>query len=186
MEPLAGNPSTAYLGLGSNLGDRPGNLARAVRLLDSAAGVKVENCSSIYETEPWGLLDQPRFLNCAIRITTTLAPGPLLALAKNIEQEMGRVTGPRYGPRSIDIDILLFEALVIDWKTPDLQIPHPRMPERAFVLVPLAEIAAEVIHPQTGATIYELADLVGGKEGVIYWGTLGNVIISGQNQSLPG
>ena len=111
MEPLAGNPSTAYLGLGSNLGDRPGNLARAVRLLDSAAGVQVGKCSSIYETEPWGLLDQPRFLNCALQITTVLAPGPLLELAKSIEQEMGRQPGPRYGPRPIDIDILLFDNL---------------------------------------------------------------------------
>ena len=160
---------TAYLGLGANLGDRMGNLGQALDLLASTPRISTVAISSIYETEPWGLTDQPNFLNLTVEILTSLDPGELLKAVKGIEQEIGRIPTVRYGPRSIDIDILLYGELVIDWSTPDLQIPHPRMCERAFVLVPLAEIAGRVFHPTYRSTIEGLAAAVDGKEGVIPW-----------------
>lgn len=160
------DPVTAYLGLGSNVGDRMANLEAGLRLLDATGGIRVVNCSSIYETEPWGLTQQPRFLNVTATIETFLEPGGLLAAVKTIENDMGRVTTVRYGPRNIDIDILLFGSLVIDWQTPDLKIPHSRMLERAFVLIPLAEIAGEVLHPATQRPMTKLAQDVQDREGV--------------------
>ena len=123
MESLGANPVTAYLGLGSNVGSRGANLERALEMLDSTRRITLARCSSIYETEPWGLKEQPSFLNAAVEIQTNLEPGGLLAVAKAIEDDMGRVTTARYGPRNIDIDILLYGSLVIDWQTRDLQIP---------------------------------------------------------------
>ena len=167
MESLGANPVTAYLGLGSNVGSRGANLERALEMLDSTRRITLARCSSIYETEPWGLKEQPSFLNAAVEIQTNLEPGGLLAVAKAIEDDMGRVTTARYGPRNIDIDILLYGSLVIDWQTRDLQIPHPRMLQRAFVLIPLSEIAGDVSHPTTGKQIGELAAAVEGREGVV-------------------
>lgn len=169
MEALELGVVTAYLGLGSNMGDRFGHLERAVAMLDSEPKVTVRACSSIYETEPWGYTDQPKFLNCAIEIATSETPEVLLFLAKKIEHEMGRETGIRFGPRPIDIDILLFGDRAINLAVPDLQVPHARMTERAFVLIPLAELAGDVGHPNTGATIADLAAVVEGKEGVQAW-----------------
>ena len=157
---------TAYLGLGSNTGHRLGNLERARELLAATVGIQILRSSSIYETEPWGLTDQPQFLNAAVKIQTSLAPGGLLAAAKGIEESMGRATTVRYGPRNIDVDILLFGDLVIDWHTPDLKIPHARMLERAFVLIPLAEIAGQTRHPTARKPIADLAAAVAGGEGV--------------------
>ena len=159
----------AYLGLGANLGDREGNLRRALDLLDSEPSLSVVTVSSTYETKPWGLHDQPNFLNIAVEVQTSLEPAMLLDVAKGIEQEIGRRPTVRYGPRSIDIDILLYGDLVIDWSIPDLQIPHPRMHERAFVLVPLAEIAGAFLHPTNNSQIADLAASVDGLDGVILW-----------------
>ena len=169
MGPLASRAVTAYLGLGANVGDRLANLERALELLNATGGISVVKCSSIYETEPWGVTEQPRFLNAAVEVRTTLEPDALLSAGKEIEGRIGRVTTVRFGPRAIDVDILLYGNLLVDWQTPDLQIPHPRMAERAFVLVPLAEIGSEIIHPVTNKSIGEMAASVEGRVGVIPW-----------------
>lgn len=164
--------AVAFLGLGSNLGDRVANLRQARRCLDATNGIRVRDVSSIYETEPWGITEQPKFLNCAVAIETSLEPAQLLESVKNIERDMGRVATIRYGPRLIDIDILLYGDSVIDSETPDLKIPHVRMVERAFVLVPLAEVAGEVWHPTALAPIAVLADRIEDRGGVQHWGEL--------------
>jgi 2-amino-4-hydroxy-6-hydroxymethyldihydropteridine diphosphokinase len=167
-------PITVYLGLGSNLGQREANLARAILLLgqpfDSAQDRRVEllRVSSIYETAPWGYTEQPPFLNCVVEAETTLPPPLLLQAVQELEKAMGRKPGFQYGPRLIDVDILLYGSLTID--QPDLQIPHPRIPQRAFVLIPLAELAAIMVHPTLRLPIAELARRVEGKEGVKPWG----------------
>ncbi len=159
---------TAYLGLGSNLGDRRRNLQGASELLDTLDnGVSVIRSSNVYETEPWGLADQPKFLNCVLEVTATVSPEGILALAKQVEQTLGREWSPRYGPRLIDVDVLLYGDITMD--TPDLQIPHPRMEQRAFVLVPLAELAAAIVHPHWGFTIGQMVKVVGGRDGVKLW-----------------
>lgn len=152
-----------YLGLGSNLGDRARHLREAVRALERE-GVRVRVVSPYYETEPWGMTDQPRFLNAACLGRTALGPAELLASLKRIEREMGRVETVRYGPRPIDIDILLYGDVVLC--TEDLVIPHPGMLERATVLVPLADIAPDVRHPVTGRTIAEHLRELAAVEGV--------------------
>jgi len=155
---------TAYLGLGSNLGNREDNLDMALKLLSQR--MKVGRVSSIYDTEPVGNTDQPRFLNIACEVFTHLAPEGLLALAKGIEGKMGR-RGKSGEPRTIDIDILLYGDTVME--TPDLVIPHPRMAERSFVLVPLAEVAPDLIHPVSGKTIAEMKKAIKEEQGVFRW-----------------
>lgn len=145
--------STVYIGIGSNLGDREGNCLRAVNLL-SEDGLIVRKQSSLYETEPWGLKDQPEFINMAIEAETGLEPLKLLELLKNIEKQMGRDESVRWGTRVIDLDILFYNDRVID--TPGFRIPHPLMHERDFVLRPLAEIAPEKEHPVLKKTVREL------------------------------
>jgi len=162
---------TAYLGLGSNLGKREANLLEAAKRLVQDQRVSINRASSLYETTPWGYTDQPFFLNCVLEIETALEPVPLLARAQELEDEVGREPSFRYGPRLIDIDILLYGGLTLSLATPDLQIPHTRMDQRAFVLVPLAELAAELVHPKLLLTIRELAQRVDGREGVKLWGT---------------
>jgi 2-amino-4-hydroxy-6-hydroxymethyldihydropteridine diphosphokinase len=163
QQPSANNPHTVYLALGANLGDRLASLRIAVERLRDA--VAVERLSSVYETEPAYLLDQPRFLNMALRGHTTLEPQALLAVLKGIERDMGRAAGPRYGPRAIDLDILLFDSLTL--ATADLIIPHPRMAERPFVLAPLAEIAPQLVPPGWSRPIGELASVVHGNGDVL-------------------
>ena len=141
-----------YLSLGSNLGDRALNLQNSITSLPPKVQLLAQ--SSIYETEPWGYVDQPAFLNQVIKANTTLDPLALLAFLKGIEVAIGRHETFRFGPRLIDLDILLYDNLILD--SPDLTIPHPRIPERAFVLVPLAEIAPDLCHPVYNKTIQEL------------------------------
>ena len=152
---------TVYLGISSNLGDRGGNLDKAIDMLSQR--MKMGEISSVYDTEPLGNPDQPRFLNIVCQVTTRLTPEGLLILAKGIESMMGR-TGKTGEPRLIDIDILLYDDMVLD--TPELVIPHPRMMERAFVLIPLAEIAPDVVHPVAGITIGELKKAMNEVQGV--------------------
>jgi len=158
------NSAVVYLGLGSNVGNRQENLERALGFLSER--LRVVKVSSIYDTEPLGNVNQPRFLNLVCQVYTTLVPTALLALAKGIESKLGR-TGKSNAPRPIDIDILFYGDQVM--KTPELVIPHPRLAERAFVLVPLAEIAPDLIHPVSGKTIRELLNGVTEKQGVLKW-----------------
>lgn len=141
-----GELATVYIAFGGNVGDREGNLRAALALLRQHA--QIEAVSSLYETEPAYVLDQPRFLNGVLRGSTALAPLDLLRALKQIEVTVGRLPGPRNGPRPVDLDILLYGDLALD--TPELTIPHPRIAERPFVLVPLAEIAPELVN--TGTT----------------------------------
>jgi 2-amino-4-hydroxy-6-hydroxymethyldihydropteridine diphosphokinase len=157
--------ATVYLGIGSNMGDRQQNLAQALELLSSQS--EIEQLSSIYETEPVGFKEQPFFLNAVCRISTKLSPEKLLSFIKEIEATSGRIPSFANAPRPIDIDILFYNNSVI--KNPDLTIPHPRLAERAFVLVPLAEIAPELIHPQNGKTIIELLNSLENTKGVRKW-----------------
>ncbi len=160
----------AYLGLGSNLGDREANLLEAARLLKEDGQLVLSRASSIYETPPWGYTEQPFFLNCVLEVDTTLEPVSLLAWLQAVEARVGREPSFRYGPRLIDIDILLYGDLVLSRENPDLQMPHPRMDQRAFVLVPLAELAADLVHPGLRLTIEALARRVEGQDGVKLWG----------------
>lgn len=130
--------TTAYLGLGSNLGDRGAYLRQAVAMLGGQSGIRIKAVSPLYETAPREVLDQPAFLNAAISIDTILTPGELLDTCKQIEAMVGRRPGVRWGPRVIDIDILLYGGLVM--RSPTLQIPHPRLTERAFALKPLSDL----------------------------------------------
>lgn len=159
---------TAYLGLGSNLGDREDNLRRALSLLGERG--EVTSISSVYETEPWGYAEQPSFLNMACGFRTNLSPRELLALAQDVEARLGRVPTVRYGPRTMDVDILLYGDLVVD--TTALQIPHPGIPERAFVLAPLAEIAPDAEHPVLRRTIGAMLEDAPGRETVVRLGPL--------------
>jgi len=162
---LATEAITAYLGLGSNLGDRQSNLDRALEFLGQR--LRVKKISSIYDSEPVGNVEQPRFLNLVCEVATNLPPMALLALGKGIENKLGRWGGPSGAPRTIDIDILLYGDEVME--TPELTIPHPRMAKRAFVLVPLAEIAPNAKNPVSGKTAREMLEAAKEVQGVFKW-----------------
>jgi 2-amino-4-hydroxy-6-hydroxymethyldihydropteridine diphosphokinase len=144
--------SRVYLALGSNLGDRPANLSNAIQALSPT--VNLVALSTVYETPPWGYLDQPPFLNQVVCGETNLEPLLLLRYLKQLEVDLGRVPGVRYGPRLIDLDILLYADRILE--TPELTIPHPHLAERAFVLVPLVELAHDLRHPVLGSSMAEL------------------------------
>jgi 2-amino-4-hydroxy-6-hydroxymethyldihydropteridine diphosphokinase len=145
----------AYVGLGANLGDRAGTLTRAMELLGAWPGIAVVAVSSFRETDPVGYLGQPQFLNGAVAIDTSLAPEAILRALLEIEQELGRVReGPRFGPRTVDLDLLLVEGVTLD--RPGLTLPHPRLHERAFALEPLAELDPDIVVPGHGT----VADLL--------------------------
>ena len=161
----------AYLGLGTNLSDRWDNLRRALALLSTGSGVRMLRCSRVYETEPWGVAEQPSFLNCAAEVATTLSPEDLLGRCKEVEDRLGRQPGPRWGPRLMDVDILLYGSQTVD--LPHLEIPHPRLHLRAFALTPLAELVPDAVHPLLNRNIGELARSADGLDGVKPLGTVG-------------
>jgi 2-amino-4-hydroxy-6-hydroxymethyldihydropteridine diphosphokinase len=144
----------AYLSLGSNVGDREAALREAIRRLETAGRVAL--VSSIYETEPVELTDQPWFLNCAVAVETDKTPEQLLTEILSIEEEMGRRRLQEKGPRNIDVDILLYDSAVVE--SPSLTIPHPAMHQRRFVLEPLAEIGPEARNPVVGRSVREMLE----------------------------
>lgn len=161
---LNNQPVTVYLGLGSNLEDRHHHLLQAIDFLSER--IKVEKLSMIYDTAPVGNTDQPRFLNMVIQVSTRLSAPTLLFMAKGIEAKLGRV--PIDTPRPIDIDVLFYGDQIIN-TPPQLVVPHPRLVERAFVLIPLAEIAPDLVYPVNKKTVKQLLDEVKGKEDVKLW-----------------
>lgn len=146
-----------YLGLGSNLGDRQANLVEAVKRFPET--LRLRRASALYETDPWGYTDQPKFLNQVVEAETDLTPTELLETIKAIEEALGREVTFRYGPRLIDIDILFYNDLV--WQTDGLTVPHPNLHDRPFVLIPMAELAPDFRHPLLGRSMQELADEAG-------------------------
>jgi 2-amino-4-hydroxy-6-hydroxymethyldihydropteridine diphosphokinase len=162
-----------YLSLGSNLGDRAANLDRAIAALPDA-GVRVLRRSSLYETEPVDFLEQPWFLNCVVEAETSLQPSQLLDALQGIESMLGSSKLVPRGPRIVDLDVLFYGQRMI--RTRKIEIPHPRMTNRRFVLVPLAELAPGLQHPALGATVAELLDATKDRSIVRPWQPLANDI----------
>ena len=146
--------SIVYISIGSNIGDREENCRKAIKLLKEN-GIALKRESSLYETEPWGVKNQPKFINMAIEVETDKEPEELLRVLKEIEIEIGRKETVKWGPRVIDLDILFYDELIL--KIPGLEIPHPLLHERDFVLKPLSEIAPDKKHPVIGKTVKEMA-----------------------------
>lgn len=152
--------ASVYLSLGSNLGDRADHLRRALEAVAALPDTRLAAQSSVHETAPWGVADQPSFLNLAAEIETAFGPLELLNAVKALEVRLGRTQGPQWGPRVIDIDLVLWQDTVME--TDALTLPHPRFRERAFVLLPLREIAPDAVDPVTGRTVAELAAALDG------------------------
>lgn len=157
----------AYLGLGTNVGDREQYLQKAIQKLSKSPLIKLTKRSSIYETEPVGYLDQGRFLNMVLEIDTSLSPQELLDFCMRTEVELGRKREVRWGPRTIDLDILLYNRDNIE--TEDLIIPHPRLLERAFVMIPLVELDEQITHPNMEEALSHQLNTISGKEGIRIW-----------------
>ncbi len=159
---------TAYIGYGANMGDRAGNIQGALDRLDQSPDVSVDAVSRLYETEPVDYEDQDWFLNGVARISTSLEPMELLSRCMSVEKDAGRTrTGPRFGPRVIDLDILFYDSLVME--ATELTLPHPRLHKRRFVLTPLCDIASDLKHPVLEKTMQELLrDLDDGEKVVTY------------------
>jgi 2-amino-4-hydroxy-6-hydroxymethyldihydropteridine diphosphokinase len=153
---------TVLIALGTNIGNRRANLRVAIAALSPKITFIAE--SAVYETEPWGYIDQPAFLNMVIRAQTDLSPRDLLDHLKSLESTLGRIPTFRNGPRVIDLDILFYDDLVLEM--PSLVIPHPRLHERAFVLVPLADVASDWMHPLLGQSVAQLLETVD-RRGVV-------------------
>jgi 2-amino-4-hydroxy-6-hydroxymethyldihydropteridine diphosphokinase len=160
-----------YIGLGSNIEDREFYLTEAIRLLHKHPDIQIRRCSSIYETDPVGFTEQAAFLNMVIKVETGLEPAELFSYMLAVEQQLGRVRDIRFGPRTIDLDLLLYGQKELN--QPELLVPHPRMAERAFVLIPLLEIADEESIPD-GDILRQNVALLAGKEGVKPWNTKNN------------
>jgi len=154
-----------YIGIGSNLGDREGNIGRAIGLLEGNPDIQIIKASSLYETEPVGYKEQGDFLNAVIEISTSLGSRDLLKIIKNITNSINTKPKERWGPRSIDLDILFYDDLVIQEE--DLAIPHPRLHDRGFVLVPLVEIAPDLIHPVLKISVKKLLDRLEDRSWVV-------------------
>lgn len=161
-----------FLSLGSNIEDRLSNIQQAVSYLSLEHEIKIIKTSSFYETEPWGNKDQPWFLNACVALDTSLSPSDLLKLCQKIENSLGRIrdNNHKWLPRTIDIDILMVDDKIIS--EPDLIIPHPYMHQRAFVLVPMLEVKADLVHPVFNKTISELYDDLDELEDVFLYGTV--------------
>jgi len=162
----------AFIGLGSNLGDREANLRQALDHLARTTDTSVVRASSLYDTEPVGVEDQPHFLNAVAQLETRLTPQQLLWNLMLIERRLGRVRSQRWGPRTLDLDLLLYEDLVIDEE--DLQVPHPELTKRSFVLVPLVELEPLLLHPVTGETMLALLQQLGARPLVKHGSRLWN------------
>jgi 2-amino-4-hydroxy-6-hydroxymethyldihydropteridine diphosphokinase len=165
---LDGGMSRAYIALGSNLGDREGFLRQALDRLDALSGVRVVRVSGLYETDPVGYTDQPAFLNAAAALDTKLSPRELLDCMLQTEETLGRKRDIRWGPRTVDLDLLTFGSEQID--TPELTLPHPRMRERPFVLIPLRDIIEETEMPELAEAVSNPSD-PDGEAGVKRWKT---------------
>ncbi len=161
----------AFIGLGSNLGDREASLRQALEHLAQAPETVVVRASSLYDTEPVGVEDQPHFLNAVAQLETQLTPRQLLWNLMLIERRLGRVRAQRWGPRTIDLDLLLYEDAIIE--DDDFQVPHPELSKRSFVLVPLVELEPLLVHPVTGETMLALLQRLGArplvKHGTRLW-----------------
>jgi len=162
----------AYIGLGSNLGDREANLRQALEHLAQTPETAVVRASSLYDTEPVGVEDQPHFLNAVAQLETQLAPRQLLWNLMLIERRLGRVRSQRWGPRTLDLDLLMVDDLVLDEE--DLELPHPEMTKRSFVLVPMVELEPLLVHPVTGETMLALLQRLGARPLVKHGSRLWN------------
>jgi 2-amino-4-hydroxy-6-hydroxymethyldihydropteridine diphosphokinase len=154
------------------VGDRQAQIQEALDLLQRDQKVEILRLSSLYETQPVGVRDQPLFLNAVVQISTEHAPGSLVLLLQTIERRLGRRRTTRWGPRRIDLDLLLYDNQLVD--QPEVVVPHPELANRAFVLVPMVEIAPDTVHPLLGKTMTQLLACVGGKEGVWRYQSRGN------------
>jgi 2-amino-4-hydroxy-6-hydroxymethyldihydropteridine diphosphokinase len=169
MNVVANSGVLAFIALGSNMGEREKHLQSALQMLGEHPRIQVLRLSSIYETEPVGYLDQPAFLNAVAAVRTDMKAGELLGAMLDAELKLGRTRDIRFGPRTIDLDLLLFGSEVLT--EPELIVPHPRMLERAFVLVPLLDVLEEAAVPGLEEPLSAYLDGLEGKEGVTRWNT---------------